>query len=171
MVTVFLARAFISPQKLPFYIADVNYVIMLQINEKGQLRLSRRALLPEPSPAKQNTKQRVGNPSKDTTATQKTDEKGMKMTSSSPENDVEVENIELLEDRGLDVKFSVSDNNKAVEAGTPEVVDKFVKRFINSGKDATGTNKIRPKRNSNKPVINTSKTSDSPTVNGEAKVG
>lgn len=144
---------------------------MLQINEKGQLRLSRRALLPEPSPTKQNTKQRVGNPSKDTTATQKSEEKGnLKMTSSSPEND-DFENIELLEDRGLDVKFSVSDNNKAVEAGTPEVVDKFVKRFINSGKDATGTNKIRPKKNSNKPAINTSKTSDSPAVNGEAKVG
>lgn len=166
-----LSASWLSKAEDAVKVGDRVDVKLIEINEKGQLRLSRRALLPEPSPAKQNTKQRVGNPSKDTTATQKTDEKGnLKMTSSSPEND-EVENIELLEDRGLDVKFSISDNNKAVEAGTPEVVDKFVKRFINSGKDATGTNKIRPKKNSNKPAINTSKTSDSPAVNGEAKVG
>lgn len=143
---------------------------VLQINEKGQLRLSRRALLPEPSPEKVSTKQRIGNPNKETTDTQKADEKGkLKKTSSGPKNDVKVDNVELPEDSSLDVKVSINDKDKTVEAKTP-MEDKFVKKSISPGKDATEANKSRSKRSSTKPA-STSKTSESPVVNGEAKVG
>ncbi|KAH6818620.1 polyribonucleotide nucleotidyltransferase [Perilla frutescens var. frutescens] len=120
-------------------VGDRVDVKLIEINEKGQLRLSVRALLPKSSPETLNKKQCIGIPSKETT-----------------------DNIELPEGRSLDAK---------VEARAP-VVDKFVKRFINPGKDATETNKSRPKKASNKPAIDTSKTSESPVINGEeAKFG
>ncbi|XP_057785315.1 probable polyribonucleotide nucleotidyltransferase 1, chloroplastic [Salvia miltiorrhiza] len=161
-----LSASWLAKAEDAFKAGDRVDVKLIEINEKGQLRLSRRALLPEPGPEKVSTKQRIGNLNKETTDTQKADEKGkLKKTSSGPKNDVKVDNVELPEDSTLDVKTDDNDKNKTVEAETP-MDDKFVKKSISPGKDATETNKSRFKRTSTK-----SKTSESPVVNGEAKVG
>ncbi|KAI3444207.1 hypothetical protein Pfo_000872 [Paulownia fortunei] len=91
-----------------FKVGDRVDVKLIEINEKGQLRLSHRALLPEPNPEKPSTKQRSGHPVKESTDPQKAHEKGkLKKTSSGPKNDAEVDNVELPEDRSLDVKVTV----------------------------------------------------------------
>lgn len=119
---------------------------ILQINEKGQLRLSRRALLPEPNPEKPSAKQSSGNPTRESADTQKANEKvKLKKSSSGPKS--KVDNAQP-DDRSVDV-------NITVDKSPPE--DKFVKRLVSSGKDAIKTDKSRPEKISN--------------VNGEAKVG
>ncbi|KAF5184633.1 Polyribonucleotide nucleotidyltransferase, partial [Thalictrum thalictroides] len=47
-------------------VGDRVDVKVIEINEKGQLRLSRRALLPEPSPEKTSVKPQTSSPTKDT---------------------------------------------------------------------------------------------------------
>lgn len=127
---------------------------ILQVNEKGQLRLSRRALLPESS-----TKPQSGNTIKGTTDSQKAYEKGKpKETSSGPKNDAEVANGKIPEDRSLSVE---EETNTLVE-------DKFVKKLVNSGKDVMQNDKTRPKKSSSKSFINVSRKSEGAVVNGEA---
>lgn len=48
---------------------------MIQVNEKGQLRLSRRALLPD-ADQDSSSKENTGNPSRNKAATQKGSDKG-----------------------------------------------------------------------------------------------
>ncbi|KAL8489044.1 hypothetical protein ACS0TY_025086 [Phlomoides rotata] len=56
-------------------VGDRVDVKLIEINEKGQLRLSRRALLPEPNPEKPSAKQSSGNPTRESADTQKANEK------------------------------------------------------------------------------------------------
>ncbi|KAK6131945.1 hypothetical protein DH2020_034315 [Rehmannia glutinosa] len=148
----FLPLNFLDAHKYPFLEKRIVRARLLAefINEKGQLRLSRRALLPEPNPEKPSTKLRSGNPTKESTDSQKAYEKSNKQknTSSGPNSDVEVDNAEPPEDKSVE--------------------DKFVKRLVSSGKD---TDKIRPKKNSSKPVDDISRKNESAVVNGDAKFG
>ncbi|XP_042050318.1 probable polyribonucleotide nucleotidyltransferase 1, chloroplastic isoform X2 [Salvia splendens] len=142
-----LSASWLAKAEDAFKAGDRVDVKLIEINEKGQLRLSRRALLPEPSP----------------------DKGKLKKTLSVPNLDIKLDEVDLPEDTSPDVKAGVSDKNQTVEAKTP-TDDKFVKKSISTGKDATETNKSRSKRTSTKSV-STPKTSESPVVNGEAKVG
>ncbi|KAK6159038.1 hypothetical protein DH2020_006352 [Rehmannia glutinosa] len=145
-----LTASWLAKAEDAFKVGDRVDVKLIEINEKGQLRLSRRALLPEPNPEKPSTKLRSGNPTKESTDSQKAYEKSNKQknTSSGPNSDVEVDNAEPPEDKSVE--------------------DKFVKRLVSSGKD---TDKIRPKKNSSKPVDDISRKNESAVVNGDAKFG
>ncbi|KAL0453369.1 UNVERIFIED_CONTAM: putative polyribonucleotide nucleotidyltransferase 1, chloroplastic [Sesamum latifolium] len=145
-------------------VGDRIDVKLIEINEKGQLRLSRRALLPDPNPEKPST-----NPIKASADSQKTLDKG-KPKKTGQKKDVEVDDAELPEDKSLDVKVKTHAKSKPAEA-ISLVEDKFVKRLVSSGKDTPETDKSRPKKNTSKPVVNISGNSENAVINGEAKIG
>lgn len=119
----------------------------LQINEKGQLRLSRKALLPDPSPDQPNEDQ--SNLTKDVDASRKALDKSKPKKILSTMKPTEEKNA----------KNKSTDENLA---------EKSVKRLGgSSAKDGTYVNKERSKSNSGKPFI---RKNESTLVNGEAKV-
>ncbi|KAL0383310.1 UNVERIFIED_CONTAM: putative polyribonucleotide nucleotidyltransferase 1, chloroplastic [Sesamum calycinum] len=145
-------------------VGDRIDVKLIEINEKGQLRLSRRALLPEPNPEKPSA-----NPIKASAGSQKTLDK-VKPKKTGQKKDVEVDGAELPEDKSLDVNVQTPAKSEPAEPITL-VEDKFVKRLVSSGKDTPETDKSRPKKSTSKPVINVSGNSENPVINGEAKIG
>ncbi|KAL0359743.1 UNVERIFIED_CONTAM: putative polyribonucleotide nucleotidyltransferase 1, chloroplastic [Sesamum angustifolium] len=145
-------------------VGDRIDVKLIEINEKGQLRLSRRALLPEPNPEKPSA-----NPIKASAGSQKTLDK-VKPKKTGQTKDVEVDGAELPEDKSLDVNVQTPAKSEPAEPITL-VEDKFVKRLVSSGKDTPETDKSRPKKSTSKPVINVSGNSENPVINGEAKIG
>ncbi|KAL6555265.1 Purine nucleoside phosphorylase [Orobanche gracilis] len=120
-------------------------VKLIEINERGQLRLSRRALLPEVNQENPSTK-------------------------SNQKNGFEVHNRESLEDESDKVKATAETETKPSGDNT-FVKDEFFRRFVSLGKDSSGTAKIRPKKNNSKPVVNISKKHEHAVVSVEAKVG
>ncbi|KAG8372291.1 hypothetical protein BUALT_Bualt12G0051000 [Buddleja alternifolia] len=143
-----LSASWLAKAEDAFKVGDRIDVKLIEINEKGQLRLSRRALLPpEPNAEKPSSKQRTGNPIKETT------EGKTKKAVTNSKDDIEVDNVELPEDRSTDVKVTIPSKTKPAE---------FVKRYVGSPE----TDKNRPKKNSN-----ISRKSENAVVNGEAKIG
>ncbi|KAL6530652.1 Purine nucleoside phosphorylase [Orobanche minor] len=128
-----------------FKVGEHVDVKLIEINERGQLRLSRRALLPEGNQEKPSTK-------------------------SNQKNGFEVHNRESFEDESGEVKATAETETKPSGDNT-FVKDKFVRRFVSLGKDSCGTAKIRPKKNSSKSVVNISKKHEHAVVSVEAKVG
>ncbi|KAL3632666.1 Purine nucleoside phosphorylase [Castilleja foliolosa] len=63
-----LSGSWLAKAEDAFKVGDRVDVKLIEINEKGQLRLSRRALLPETSQEKPSTKPRSSNPTKQSTA-------------------------------------------------------------------------------------------------------
>ncbi|PIN08088.1 Exosomal 3'-5' exoribonuclease complex, subunit Rrp41 [Handroanthus impetiginosus] len=166
-----LSASYLPKAEDAFKVGDRVDVKLIEINEKGQLRLSRRALLPDPSPEKSSTKQHSGSPIKESTDSRKASVKvKLQKASSGPKSDVEVDNAASTEDKSLDVKVTISSKYKPTEANTP-AEDKFVKRLVSSEKDTLETEKSRPKKKRSKPVVNIPRNGESPVVNGEAKIG
>ncbi|CAA2955965.1 probable polyribonucleotide nucleotidyltransferase 1, chloroplastic [Olea europaea subsp. europaea] len=154
-----------------FKVGDRIDVKLIEINEKGQLRLSHRALLPDPTPEKQNIKERTGYLVKEGTISQKALEKGkQKKTSSGSKDATTVENAEPREEKNSTIELTSPSKSKSAEADAP-TEDKFVKKSVIPPKDVPATNKGRPKKSSNKPAVNISIKSESAVVNGEAKIG
>ncbi|KAL3637032.1 Purine nucleoside phosphorylase [Castilleja foliolosa] len=67
-----LSGSFLAKAEDAFQVGDRVDVKLIEINEKGQLRLSRRALLPETSQEKLSTKTRSSNPTQKSTAPSET---------------------------------------------------------------------------------------------------
>ncbi|GFP82065.1 probable polyribonucleotide nucleotidyltransferase 1 chloroplastic [Phtheirospermum japonicum] len=67
-----LSGSWLAKAEDAFKVGDRVDVKLIEINEKGQLRLSRRALLPETSQEKPSTKPRSGNLTKESTAPSET---------------------------------------------------------------------------------------------------
>ncbi|KAL2464293.1 Polyribonucleotide nucleotidyltransferase 1 [Forsythia ovata] len=154
-----------------FNVGDRVDVKLIEINEKGQLRLSHRALLPDPNPEKQNTKQRTGNLVKEGSISQKAPEKGKQKKASSGSKDAtSIENAEPTEEKSPTIELTSPSKSNPSEADAL-TEDKFVKKLVIPAKDGPATNKDRPKKSSNKSAINISNKSESAVVNGEAKIG
>lgn len=93
---------------------------MIQVNEKGQLRLSRRALLPD-ADQDSNSKENTNNPSRNKTAMQKGTDKGTSKKAGK-------ENIE---------QTNVQKGGTAPMGGSLEDAAKLQKKFIRKGVTAT----------------------------------
>ncbi|GER52588.1 polyribonucleotide nucleotidyltransferase, partial [Striga asiatica] len=143
-----------------FKVGDRVDVKLIEINEKGQLRLSRRALLPESNQEKSSTKPRsaTASPTKESTDNQKANKKSkLKKMSSDPKNEFEAEA------NSAEAEVLAPAETEPGEANTL-VGKKFVKKLVSSEKESSETDKI-------KPMKNRSRNNENAVVNGEAKVG
>ncbi|KAL8193301.1 hypothetical protein R6Q57_026882 [Mikania cordata] len=84
-----LCSDWLSKPEDAFKVGDLVDVKLIEINEKGQLRLSRKALLPDQSTDKPNENQGTAGVSKDSGTLQKDTEKGKaRQRSSTPKSDM-----------------------------------------------------------------------------------
>ncbi|XP_075100008.1 polyribonucleotide nucleotidyltransferase 1, chloroplastic isoform X2 [Nicotiana tabacum] len=123
-----------------------------EINDKGQLRLSRRALLPDPEPEKQSAKPRSASLSNDNVVSPKTLDKGKPKKALTVSNDGSASrSAESLKDKTFPMKLSSPGKEAA-------------KRLVSPEKD--GPDKPQTKKSDG----NISSKSGNAVVNGEAKV-
>ncbi|XP_009353073.1 probable polyribonucleotide nucleotidyltransferase 1, chloroplastic isoform X1 [Pyrus x bretschneideri] len=116
-------------------------VKLIEVNEKGQLRLSRKALLPDTDAEKASSKQPTGD--SNDVASQETSDKGStKKIISTPKRDVAEE--------------------------LPQ--KKFIRRLVSAAKDGPNINKDKAKKSS-KVVGSVSSKDENTLVNGEANIG
>ncbi|WVZ05059.1 hypothetical protein V8G54_018405 [Vigna mungo] len=113
------------------------------INEKGQLRLSHRALLPDTNPDNSNVKQSTGELADGTETSSKSSEKSKDNSSTSK---------------------ITSSSKRSSEDDSVLPSKKFVRRLVNSSQD----NKEKTKKNSNKAVGSVSVKDESSLISGEA---
>ncbi|XP_050370330.1 probable polyribonucleotide nucleotidyltransferase 1, chloroplastic [Argentina anserina] len=125
-----------------FKVGDHIDVKLIEVNEKGQLRLSRRALLPDTDPDNADVRQPTGD-SKDVPSQGISDKNKVKATSSSNSNSSE---STLLPQK------------------------KFIRRSINPAKDRPNISNDASKKSSSRVVGNSSK-EDNTLVNGGANIG
>ncbi|KAH7522759.1 hypothetical protein FEM48_Zijuj07G0172500 [Ziziphus jujuba var. spinosa] len=143
-----------------FKVGDRFDVKLIEVNDKGQLRLSRRALLPDSDPENASAKQQTGD-SKDSAASTRTPDKG------SPKKILSEENIEQPEDKTKATRSTKS--NLAESTLLPQ--KKFIRRLVSTGKDGPQTSKDKAKKSSSKAVSSVSSKDKSSLVNGEANIG
>ncbi|XP_048333222.2 polyribonucleotide nucleotidyltransferase 1, chloroplastic isoform X2 [Ziziphus jujuba] len=143
-----------------FKVGDRFDVKLIEVNDKGQLRLSRRALLPDSDPENASAKQQTGD-SKDSAASTRTPDKG------SPKKILSEENIEQPEDKTKATRSTKS--NLAESTLLPQ--KKFIRRLVSTGKDGPQTSKDKTKKSSSKAVSSVSSKDKSSLVNGEANIG
>lgn len=152
-----------------FKVGDCVDVKLIEINEKGQLRLSRRALLPDPNPENSNEKQSTSYLTKDSAASQKGPDKSKpKKVLSTPKDGLAERNTEQPKGRSVYVKPINSLKSKSAENSLPE--NKVVKKLGSPAKDGPYINKDGTKDSSSKPGISISSKNESALINGEANV-
>lgn len=135
-----------------FKVGDHLDVKLIEINDKGQLRLSRRALLPDPEPEKQSTKPRNASLSNDNVVSPKASDKGKPKKAVTVSNDGSAsKSAESLKDKTVTMKLSSPGKEAA-------------KRLVSPEKD--GPDKPQMKKSGG----NISSKSGNAVVNGEAKV-
>ncbi|XP_059462683.1 polyribonucleotide nucleotidyltransferase 1, chloroplastic [Corylus avellana] len=141
-----------------FKVGDHVDVKLIEVNDKGQLRLSRRALLPDADPE---------NPS----AKQKTPEEGSgKKVVNAPKDGLAEKNNEEPKDKSSTTKLASSTRSTAAEdAQLPQ--KKFIRRLVGAAKDRSTTIKDTSKKSSSKEVSSVSSKDETSLVNGEAKIG
>ncbi|XP_042484672.1 probable polyribonucleotide nucleotidyltransferase 1, chloroplastic [Macadamia integrifolia] len=150
-------------------VGDLVDVKLIEINEKGQLRLSRRALLPEASPEKANTEHQTGTQTEENASSQTTEKgspKSRTLKGRLTAEDIEQpqENVTVSKLTGLPMKSSSADESLL----KPE---KAIKRLINPAKGGPYINKSRPKKTSSKAVNSIAGNEGTSLVDGKAKVG
>ncbi|MCE3214606.1 Purine nucleoside phosphorylase [Datura stramonium] len=130
-----------------FKVGDRLDVKLIEINDKGQLRLSRRALLPDAETEKQSIKPRSGSLSNDNVVSLKTRDKGKpKKVATVSKDGSASESEEPLKEKTVLIEVS----SPAKEAA---------KRLVSPEKD--GSDKLQPKQKSGSNISS---------KNGEAKV-
>ncbi|KAK1270565.1 hypothetical protein QJS04_geneDACA012996 [Acorus gramineus] len=127
-----------------FKVGERMDVKLIEINEKGQLRLSRRALLPDASPDKTSPKQRSSSPLKENSTGQ---------------------DIEQSKSATADAVSSDSTQQNSSEK-TPQ--ERVSKKVVTSSRDGPYINKDRQRKNSGKATTEMKDVSS--LVNGEAKI-
>ncbi|KAF5937983.1 hypothetical protein HYC85_025489 [Camellia sinensis] len=133
-----------------FKIGDRVDVKLIEINEKGQLRLSRRALLPD-APEKPSLKHRTGDLTKENAASQKASDKGTpKKVVNMHKDGLIGGKTEQSADKSSTVKHTGSLRSHSQEDNLPK--EKVVKRLDSSAKDGASTIKETPKRSSSKAI-------------------
>uniref|UniRef100_A0A5B6ZTB5 polyribonucleotide nucleotidyltransferase n=1 Tax=Davidia involucrata TaxID=16924 RepID=A0A5B6ZTB5_DAVIN len=156
-----LSSNWLSKTEDAFKVGDRVDVKLIEINEKGQLRLSRRALLPDPNPEKPSVKQNTSSLAEENAASQKVPDKG---TSKKVMNMVKDGLAEVNTEQPKDKSSALEPTNSPQSNSTEDNLlpqEKIVKRLVRSVKDGPYTNKDRSKKSKN----------ESNLVNGEAKIG
>ncbi|KAJ8763151.1 hypothetical protein K2173_025536 [Erythroxylum novogranatense] len=146
-----------------FKVGDRVDVKLIEVNEKGQLRLSRKALLPEASGEKASAEQQVSDATKSIVPSQRTDSESVTASKDGP---VE-EKIEQPKGKTNGSKLTNSPRSKKVEDNSLSQ-RRVYKRAVSSTKDGHDVCKESPKKSSNK--VDSITEDGSPLVNGEAKV-
>ncbi|KAE8099760.1 hypothetical protein FH972_017714 [Carpinus fangiana] len=154
-----------------FKVGDHVDVKLIEVNDKGQLRLSRRALLPDADPENPSAKQHTGSTTKDAGASQKTPEEGSgKKVVNALKDGLAEKNNEEPKDKSSTTKLASSAKSTAAEdAQLPQ--KKFIRRLAGTAKDRSTTLKDTSKKSSSKEVSSVSSKDETSLVNGEAKIG
>ncbi|XP_062113893.1 polyribonucleotide nucleotidyltransferase 1, chloroplastic isoform X2 [Humulus lupulus] len=137
-----LSSNYIAKPEDAFKVGDRFDVKLIEVNEKGQLRLSRRALLPDAENSSD---------SEDSAASQETSDKG------SPKKMVS----EQSKDKGGATKGRSSSKSNLSENS---IQKKFIRKLVGPGKE----NKEKEKKSSSKPLSSISSKDGNSLVNGEA---
>lgn len=135
-----LSSGWLAKAEDAFKVGDRLDVKLIEKNDKGQLRLSHRALLPDSSPENQNVKQ-------------------------DAEKSAE-QNIEQPKDKSYTPKVTAS-HKRSSEDVSVLPSKKFVRKLVNPGQDKPSTDKDKTKKNSKKEVGSFSSKDESSLV-GEA---
>ncbi|XP_057980328.1 probable polyribonucleotide nucleotidyltransferase 1, chloroplastic isoform X2 [Malania oleifera] len=133
-----------------FKVGDRIDVKLIEINEKGQLRLSHRALLPDPVPQKSSAKQRSSSSTKESATLQKGLDEDTTKKASEQKDGLAEGKVEQLKDNSR-----------------PQ---KLIKRLVSSSKEGPCIQKDGPKK-SRKSVSGASSKDGSSLVNGGANIG
>lgn len=148
-----------------------NYECVIQVNDKGQLRLSRRVLLPNTEPDSPNVKQQPDSSTKDIVASQKAPGKGSaKKVVNVPKDGLAEKNIEQLGDKISTPNSESAPESNPSEDDTQLPQKKFIRRLVSPARDRPDTNKDKSK-SSSKAVSSVSSKDENSLVNGEAKIG
>lgn len=158
-----------------FKVGDRLDVKLIEINEKGQLRLSHRALLPDANEEKTSAKQRTSSPTKEN-APPHPDKGTSKKAASKLKDEITLEKVEQHpQDKGAPEEVTSSPKEvTSVQDSTHDRTqpqDKVVKKLSTSPRDGPNINKERQKKSSSKVVTTFTSKDGGNLVNGEAKVG
>ncbi|XP_052198912.1 probable polyribonucleotide nucleotidyltransferase 1, chloroplastic isoform X2 [Diospyros lotus] len=166
-----LSANFLAKTEDAFNVGDRVDVKLIEMNEKGQLRLSHRALLADMHPEKPNLKQRASGLTKESIASEKAPDKV------TPKKVVNVQKDGLAEGK----TEQSTRKSSSVKQTSPlkghlgegnllkEPKEKIVKRFVKSTKDGASTVKEKPTTSSSEAVSSFGETK-SILVDGDAKV-
>uniref|UniRef100_A0A803Q492 polyribonucleotide nucleotidyltransferase n=1 Tax=Cannabis sativa TaxID=3483 RepID=A0A803Q492_CANSA len=138
-----LSSNYIAKPEDAFKVGDRVDVKLIEVNEKGQLRLSRRALLPDTensSDSKDSAKENVGD--------QKT---------------------EQSKDNKASTTKGRSSSKSSLSENSPQ--KKFIRKLVAPNKDNSETNKEKEKKSGSKPLSSISSKDGNSLVNGEANIG
>lgn len=120
-----------------FRVGDRIDVKLIEVNEKGQLRLSRRALLPETSPDKSSSEET-------------SDEGTTKKVMTGAKGNMEEKTVQAKDKDGT-TKASSSNKSPSSE-NTPLPQKKLIRKPVAPGKDRLDTNKEKSRKSGGKPV-------------------
>lgn len=129
--------------------------LVLQVNEKGQLRLSRRALLPETSPDKSSSEET-------------SDEGSTKKVMTGTKGNMEEKTVQAKDKAGT---TKASSSNKSPSENTPLPQKKLIRKPVAPGKDRLDTNKEKSRKSGGKPVSSVAGKDEKSLVNKEANIG
>ncbi|OVA16425.1 Exoribonuclease [Macleaya cordata] len=153
-----------------FKVGDRVDVKLIEINDKGQLRLSRRALLPDPSPEK-SVKPRTSSPSKESGSSQNALSKGaFRRVVSPPRVEVSEEDMKGSEDRDT-LKATSSRRKISSSQDSLTTPEKVVRKPLGPASDDPYINEETHKKNSSEVVSSVTGKDGSSLVNGEARIG
>ncbi|KDP39645.1 hypothetical protein JCGZ_02665 [Jatropha curcas] len=151
-----------------FKVGDRVDVKLIEVNDKGQLRLSRKALLPEPAVEKPSAKQETDDPNKSTSVSQKATDKGnAKRTVSSPKDGLTEGTIEKPEDKtGAPEVVTSPKSNTLEDSSVPK--KKVYRRLASSARDGPNIKKDLLQKSSSEVATGIATEDGSTIVNGEA---
>ncbi|XP_010266718.1 PREDICTED: probable polyribonucleotide nucleotidyltransferase 1, chloroplastic [Nelumbo nucifera] len=155
-----------------FKVGDRMDVKLIEINEKGQLRLSRRALLPDPNPEKPSGKQRTSGPTKENVSSQTSPDKATtKKIGGTAKSTLIEDGIQQPQEKGAPLKVTnPSKRNTSAQVGlVPE--EKVLKRLVSSATDSPSLNKDKQKKSNSKAVSSVAGKDGTDLVKGEANIG
>ncbi|KAK7336303.1 hypothetical protein VNO77_16839 [Canavalia gladiata] len=151
-----------------FKVGDRIDVKLIEINDKGQLRLSHRALHPETDPDNSNVKQPSGQLAGDTEPSPKSPDKDLpKKVSSLPKDGLAEEKIEQAKNKSSTPKVTVS-SKRSSDDDSVLPSKKFVRRLVNPSQDKPLTNEDKTKKSGKKAVGGILGKDENRLVSGEA---
>ncbi|XP_043702950.1 polyribonucleotide nucleotidyltransferase 1, chloroplastic-like [Telopea speciosissima] len=152
-------------------VGDHVDVKLIEINEKGQLRLSRRALLPEASPEKANVEQPTSTQTEENASSQTTEKGSSKKVASTLKGGLAAEDIEQPQEKVTVSKLSSSPKKSSSSDESMLKPQKAIKRLVSPTRGGPYVNKSRPKKSSSKEVNSIAGNEGTSLVDGKAKVG
>ncbi|KAL5539031.1 hypothetical protein UlMin_043691 [Ulmus minor] len=148
-----------------FKVGDRIDVKLIEVNEKGQLRLSRRALLPDASPEdSQETSD-----SNDVSSQETNDEGSPKKVVTVSKGNADEENTRKPKDKMSTTKVPRSRKIKlSNDASTAQ--KKFIRRLVSPEKGRSETEKVKARKSGSEAGSSVSSKEENSLVNGEASI-